>query len=126
MSPASASHSGDWGAMLVAKPIRNTAARVVEIGSGCVTVYVRRRRPGWLVPPVSWVVPYSQERTITLDTLGTQIWRFCDGTLTVEDIVDRFRDANALTFHESRAAVTGYLERLIKRGVLAIAMQDKS
>jgi len=110
--------------MLRAKPVRNTAVRVVENARVGVTVYVRRRRPSWLVPPLSWMVPYKPEQQIILDSLGRRIWQDCDGRRTVEEIVDRFKDEHRLTFHEARAAVTGYLEKLIQRGVLAIVVQD--
>ena len=120
------SREADWGGMLRARPTRNTAARAVENGSPGVTLYVQRRRPAWMVPPVSWVVPYSAEREIVLDALGRQVWQWCDGNLTVEEIVDRFKDDHRLTFHEARAAVTGYLQKLIQRGVLAIVIRDLS
>jgi hypothetical protein len=120
------SREADWSDMLRARPTRNTAARAVENGPRGVTIYVRRRRPAWLVAPVSWVVPYAPEREVVLDALGRQVWQWCDGALTVEDIVERFKDEHRLTFHEARAAVTGYLRQLIQRGVLAIVMRDPS
>ena len=120
------SREADWSGMLRAQPTRNSAARAVENGSTGVTLYVRRRRPAWLVPPISWVVPYSAEREVRLDALGRQVWQWCDGNLTVEEIVDRFKDEHRLTFHEARAAVTGYLQKLIQRGVLAIVIRDRT
>lgn len=119
-----ANQVGDWSAMLRARPLRNTAARAVENASTGATLYIKRRRPAWLVPPLAWIVPYSPERQVTLDALGQRLWQWCDGTPTVEELVDRFKDEYGLTFHEARAAVTGYLQRLIQRGVLAIMMQD--
>jgi len=116
---------GNWTAMLRARPTRNTAARAVEKDSTGVTVYVQRRRPRWLVPPLSWIVPYAPERETTLDALGQRLWQCCDGRATVEEIVDRFAAEHGLTFHEARAAVTAYLRQLIQRGVLAIVMQDR-
>jgi hypothetical protein len=112
--------------MLRARPVRNSAARAVENGSLGVTVYVKRRRPAWFVPPVSWIVPYKPEQQIVLDGLGRRIWLDCDGRRTVEEIVDRFKDEHRLSFHEARAAVTGYLQGLIQRGVLAIVVQGSS
>jgi hypothetical protein len=120
------SREAEWSAMLGARPTRNTAARAVENGSTGVTLWVKRRRPAWMVPPVSWVVPYAAEREIVLDALGRQVWQWCDGSLTVEEIADRFKDEHRLTFHEARAAVTGYLQKLIQRGVLAIVIRDRS
>jgi hypothetical protein len=114
----------DWTAMLRARPVRNSAVRVVENAPAGATVYVRRRRPAWFVPPVSWIVPYKPEQQIVLDGIGRHLWLDCDGRRTVEEIVDRFKDEQRLTFHEARAAVTGYLEKLIQRGVLAIMVRD--
>lgn len=116
----------DWGGMLRARPVRNTAVRVVENAPSGVTLYLKRRRPTWLVAPLSWIVPYRPERQVTLDALGQQVWSHCDGRSSVEEIVDRFKDEHRLSFHEARAAVTGFLQRLIQRGVLAIMMQDKA
>mgnify|MGYP001316331284 CR=1 FL=1 len=125
-APSGTPEAAEWTPMLRARPLRNTAARVVENGSTGATLYIKRRRPDWLVPPLSWIVPYSPERQVTLDALGQRLWQCCDGRSTVEEIVDRFKDEHGLTFHESRAAVTGYLQKLIQRGVLAIMMQDRS
>jgi hypothetical protein len=49
----------------------------------------------------------------------------CDGEHTVEQIVESFRTKYGLTFHESRAAVMGYLKLLTERGVVAIATQEE-
>ena len=61
-------------------------------------------------------------RRLELDRLGSRVWEFCDDRRTVEEIVDAFADRYGLTFHEARAAVTGYLKMLIQRGALAIAV----
>lgn len=125
MSAESMNQDGSWVQMLRATPIRNTAARVVENRDNSITVYVKQRRPSYMVPPLSWIVPFNPERQARLDAIGTRIWRWCDGSVCVEGVVDRFKDLYGLSFHEARAAVTGYIKMLIKRGVLAIAMQEE-
>lgn len=126
MSGMPVSADGQWCVALRAKPVRNTAARVVEKSENSVTVYVKKQRPAWLVPPVSWIVPFRPERQVTLDRLGTEVWRFCDGKRTVEEIADIFGGRYRLTFHESRTAVSGYLKALVQRGVLAMVMQEET
>lgn len=125
MNAPNRNQDGSWVAMLRAVPMRNTAARVVENSNYGITVYVKQRRPGYMIPPFSWIVPFAPERRVTLDAIGTKIWRWCDGSHTVEEVVERFKDQYRLTFHEARAAVTGYLKMLLQRGVLAIVMQDE-
>ena len=125
MKRETASVGSSWEPMLRAVPMRNTAARAVENQENGVTVYVKQKRPGFMVPPLSWIVPFRPERSVTLDGIGARVWRWCDGTRTVEEVIDLFRGTYSLTFHEARAAVTGYLRMLIKRGILAVAIQEE-
>ena len=113
-----------WRRSLLGVPIRNEAAGVVEEGGG-LSVSVARRRPWWLVPPISWAVKPAAEKTMRLDALGAEVWRLCDGERTVERVIDEFAASHRLTFHESRAAVTTYIRRLVERGVLVIAADDE-
>jgi len=57
---------------------------------------------------------------MTLDRLGSWVWKLCDGNRNVEQLVDDFAAAEGLSFHEARVAVTGYLKTLIQRGALAV------
>jgi hypothetical protein len=115
-----------WRPMLAARPVRNRAASVSERGGGEVTVAVRVRRPAWLVPPLSWIVPLRPTRTVHLDRLGTEVWRLCDGERTVEQVVDAFAARHGLSFHEARVAVTSYLGGLVQRGALAVVTQEEN
>jgi len=117
--------AGSWQRMLSARPIHNAAARVAEEDDGAVAVYVKTVQPWYMIPPLSWIVPHRPERKMALDNLGSQVWRWCDGDRTVEGIIDAFAEKYALTFHEARVAVTGYVKSLVKRGVLAVAMSEK-
>ncbi len=110
--------------MLAARPARNAAAEAAREASGGLAVAVKRQRPRWHVPPLSWVVPIQPTRTVRLDSLGAQVWELCDGERTVEAIVDAFGAEHRLSFHEARVAVTGYLSQLVQRGALAVAMTE--
>jgi len=109
-----------WRPMLQAVPRRNAAADAVRRPDGTLAVHVRLRRPRWAVPPITWVVHLTGRRTVNLDAVGTAVWDWADGRHTVEDVIDEFSRRYSLTFHEARAAVTGFLGSLVKRGVLAI------
>ena len=114
--------AASWRRTLEAVPIRNSAARLVERGEGELCLAVPVRRPRWMVPPISWVVPLAAERRVRLDRLGCEVWDLCDGRRSVEEMVDAFAARHALSFHEARVAVTGYLRELLRRGLLAVAM----
>ena len=111
--------------MLLARPVPNAAARTEPRDGNRLAVYVKTKRPAYLVPPLSWIVPHPEERCAVLDPIGVRVWTLCDGRRTVEHVVDAFAAQYGLTFHEGRVAVTEYLKRLIQRGVLAIVLADE-
>jgi len=111
--------------MLMARPVRNAAADVAWTEEDELAIRVTVRRPRWLVGPLAWIVPHKGVRTVRLDRLGAQVWELCDGENRVEDVVDVFAERYALTFHEARVAVTGYLQSLVQRGALAVALPDE-
>ena len=113
-----------WRKMLEATPVRNAAAELAQEGPEGLSVSVKVKRPGYLVPPISWVIRRSPTRTVKLDRLGANVWSLCNGARTVEAVIDEFARVHRLSFHEARAAVTWYLSQLIQRGVLAIAVGD--
>jgi hypothetical protein len=109
-----------WRAMLEAIPRRNLAAQVEVTDTGATRVSVPLRRPWWMIAPVKWVMHPTGRKTVGLDSLGTEVLELCDGSRSVERIVDEFAARHKLTFHESRVAVTGFLRSLVQRGTLAI------
>lgn len=110
--------------MLAARPCRNTAAKVLLEQGKLVTVVVKNKRPRYHRPPISWFVPYRPEKQIELDEVGSHVWRWCDGQNSVEQVIDLFKDEYGLSFHEAKAAVINFLQNLIKRGILAIAIEQ--
>ncbi len=116
--------SDGWRPMLAARPVKNSAARVAEASGEAVTIRIKRAKPWYMVPPVSWIIPMRSERELSLDRMGARIWRLCDGERTVGNVIDEFAARHSLTFHEARAAVTGYMKELIQRGAMAIVMRE--
>lgn len=86
------------------------------------TLEVPTKRPGWLIPPVSWVVRPPTHRALILDSMGADLWAWSDGKRTVEEVIEKFAVKHSLTFHESRVSATSYLKELVRRGALAIAI----
>jgi len=113
--------AASWRRMLAARPLHNAAAEVTA-GADELRIAVRTKRPRWMVPPPSWIVPLRPTRTVRLDRVGSRVWHLCDGERTVEQVVEEFARGYNLTFHEARVAVTGYLRQLVQRGALAVEM----
>ncbi len=103
--------------------MKNESADTRTLGDQGVRITVRKKKAAFLVPPISWIIRTKQSHTVSLDHIGTQIWNWCDGKRTVEDVIDEFAKTYSLSFHEARVSVTGHLQQLVKRGVLAVAVK---
>jgi len=105
--------------LLASVPMRNEVAEVTPSGEGAL-VTVPVRRPGWLIPPISWVLPWRSHRRIQLDAPGAEVLGLCDGERNVEQVVESFARAHKLSFRESQLAVTAFLRELLRRGIIAL------
>ncbi|MDA0840367.1 MAG: PqqD family protein [Planctomycetota bacterium] len=114
-----------WREMLKARAIQNAAAEIELENDGSIILVVKNKRPSFFFPPLSWLIRPADEQRVSLDRLGSEVWRLCDGQ-TVERVIDRFAEEHGLSFHEARVAVTGYLKSLVERGALAIVVTDAS
>lgn len=113
-----------WLTMLRAKPVRNEAAAARRHSEIELWITVPRRRPAFLVAPLSWIVRPRLSRTIALDMIGTEIWKHCDGQRNVEEVVDAVARTHRLSFHEARVAVTNYIRLLVERGALVMVISE--
>jgi len=111
------------GALLDSVPVANEAARVESHGEGMI-VYLPIKQRWWMKPPMSWMLPYRQERGVALDKLGSEVYRSVDGRQTVEQIVVSFAEAHRLRFHEARLAVMQFLKMLAQRNIIVLAVPD--
>ncbi len=106
-------------------PVVNAAVRVQWQTPGAL-IWVPIQRRWWMGPPLSWVLPYRNERGIALDGLGRQVLEACDGKSSIERIVERFAEAHRLRFHEARQSVLVFLKMLLERKVIAFVVPSLS
>lgn len=83
-------------------------------------VSVPMKRPKYMIPPISWLLPYSTHRRVELDALGAEVLDLCDGKRTVETVIEAFADRHRLSFREGQLAVSEFLRQLTQRGLTAI------
>ncbi len=112
--------SVDSGDFLHATPRTNEAMEVSPLRDGGALAKIPMRRPRWLVPPISWVLPFSSRRRIRLDAVGADVLNLCDGTNRVETVIEKFAAANKLSFREAQLPVTQFLQQLTERGLVVI------
>ncbi len=106
---------------LDALPIRNPSLKWRDTEDGEVVVRLQRRQGlrGRLVGLVFYVPEY---RDITLDEVGSHVWRLCDGERTVSDVVGELVREYKLNKREAEVSVTEYLRMLGKRGMMGFAV----
>lgn len=107
--------------LLSALPVQNSSATLSDGPDGKLLVEVPLKRPGWLIPPISWVLPFSTHRRVELDAVGATVFRACDGEHSVEEIIEAFAELHALDFREAQLPVTQFLRQMTQRGLIALA-----
>ena len=101
-------------------PHANTAMDLSARPNGTAMAIVPMRRPRYLVPPLSWILPFSSQRRVELDSVGVSVLEMCDGSHTVEAIMEQFAVDHKLSFRESQLAVGQFVRQLTSRGIIAI------
>ena len=110
---------------LRAVPYRNEAVDLVPQGGGGVVASVPIPKPRFLVPPLSWLLPFSKVRRVRLEPVGAAVLNLCDGRRTVEAVIESFAAGQRLSFREAQLPVTEFLRQLAQRGLVAIVGKDK-
>lgn len=106
-------------------PVVNGAVRV-EKREGGLLLWVPLKPRWWTGPPLGWVLPFRREKGIALDNLGRQVFEACDGSATIERIVESFAARHQLRFHEARQSVLAFLKMLGERKVVAFVAEKPS
>ena len=116
----------EWTAkVLAATPYANESMQVERRRGGGLMATIPLRRPGYMVPPISWILPFSSRRRVELDAVGAVVLDMCDGRRTVETIIEKFAADHKLSFRESQISVTQFLQLLTQRGLVVIVGAKK-
>ena len=108
---------------LASVPLRNTNVREEETDEGYARL-VAPRRDSWWVRAMAKIFYVPDARRVTLDEIGTFVWRQCDGKHNMRDIIQALCKRYKLHRKEAEVSVVAYLRQLMKRGLLGIAVLD--
>jgi len=104
-------------------PVRNEAATWEEKdGRTRITI---PRTPTWKSRAVGLLFHVPREQVLELDEIGEEVVRMCDGKNTVKEIGRRLSKKRRLDEREAEAALLQYLQKLVQRGVIGIAIPPK-
>ena len=76
-----------------------------------------RRWMRWLGQPADAPVVRRHE----LDELGAYVWKQCDSSQTVEQMIRQFADEHQLNLRESEMSIMAFISMLMKRGLIGVA-----
>ena len=62
------------------------------------------------------------KRVIVLDSIGTYVWRLCDGEHTIAQIIKGVQNQYKLNRKEAEASLFTFMQQLGKRNFIAFAM----
>lgn len=106
---------------LTSIPVRNELIEEEESDEGYVRLLIPRRQDLW-VKAVSRLFHVPKKRQITLDEIGSFVWRLCDGTNDVRAIIRALCTRYRLHRKEAEVSVVTYLRTLAKKRLLGIAV----
>jgi hypothetical protein len=101
-------------------PVANKKVETEQQTEESVVLAVPLRRRWYMNPPISYLFPFSTHRRVGLDKLGTEVWRYCNGSMTAERIIDEFSARHHLSFHEARISIMTFLKDLTQRGLIVM------
>ncbi|MDQ2731687.1 MAG: PqqD family protein, partial [Armatimonadota bacterium] len=73
---------------LAAHPVRNNQVEWKEAPDGEVIIIIRPRVDR-VAQVLKWIFPPPKERQVSLDAVGSEVWRLCDGRTSVDQIIRR-------------------------------------
>ena len=117
--------SFDFSTQLRAIPIRNEGAELLETGSDFLVLGVKLEYKGVMLP-LSKLLSMRGVKKYRLEGLGLSIYRELDGKRDVETLIDLMMERYKLSFFEARALISQYLDLLMRRGIVAVAVKESS
>ncbi|MCK5850480.1 MAG: PqqD family protein [Kiritimatiellae bacterium] len=111
--------------ILESVPLINQAVEVDRGNSGGAIIMVPMKRPRYLIPPLSWLLPFSKTRQLRLDQMGMAILDLCDGNSSIEAIIEKFAVDNKLSYREAQIPVMKFMRLLTERGIVVVAKPSK-
>lgn len=97
--------------MLDSRPARNELLEWEKTEAGEVQIKVTRQET-WKTRLLSKVFYIPEQRTITLDEVGAEVWQMCDGDTSVGDMIDSLRNRYKLDRKEAEVSLLSYLKTL--------------
>lgn len=121
MSSPSSSASIDFTTQLKAIPLRNEKAETIDSGDDFLVLGVKLKYTGAMFF-LSKALSLRGMKKYRLDGLSLSLYREIDDARNVDDLIDLMMERHKLSFFEARGLVAQFLDMLMRRGLVAVAV----
>lgn len=102
---------------LSARPMRNPGLEWHENDDGEVVIILPRRRDT-LGKVLNWMFQVPEKKPVTMDEVGSLVWRHCDGNHTFGELLDLMSKKYQVSTREVEMSLGQFMQTLGKRGMV--------
>ena len=102
---------------LKAMPVKNQAIKEEKKEEGEITLIVPRKNSG-LINIFSLAFRIPGERRISLDEIGTWVWRECDGHTSVGDMIESLSREFKVSPKEAEISLLSFLKKMAQKKLI--------
>ncbi len=110
-------------AILKSRPLRNAGIQYTEKNGEIHLTLERRMTLSARILAKIFIIP--KKRILVLDSIGSEVWKLCDGKNRVIDIVKQLAKHHKLSEYEAEVSLMEYFKILAKRGIVGLEVSKK-
>jgi|YelNatPaOPRAMG01_1025707.scaffolds.fasta_scaffold260708_2 hypothetical protein len=105
-------------------PVKNiNIEQQISADSKKITLIIKRKK-SLILNLISYLLMIPDEKKIELDKTGTIVYNLCDGTNTVNDIINKLKkELTNSNYHELELSVINYLILLAKKNIIGLSIK---
>jgi len=111
---------------LTAIPIRNGNVQWEIDEEVDETLIVIPRRDDWWVRLFARFFFVPDNKKVTLDELGSFVWKRCDGETTVDELIAAFGERYKLSRKEAELSMIAFLQQMAKKRLIGLAVPGQA
>lgn len=106
---------------LATVPVRNELLEYEEDEKGLASIKIPRKDTWW-VKAMSKIMYVPSSKVVSLDEVGSYVWRMCDGKTTVKELIEDFRKEFKLSRKEAEVSMVAFLRTLAQNGIIGLVV----
>jgi len=107
---------------LTAIPIRNDNVHWETDEDVDETLIIIPRRDDWWVRMLARFFFVPGHKKVTLDELGSFVWKRCNGETTVDELIESFGERYKLSRKEAELSMIAFLQQMAKKRLIGLAV----